>query len=536
MSASAHAVGAPAQDRLRLRSSVSGWSACAWGAIGVTATFIALTCWWLTQDRSIPIYDAGLHLKTAIIYHGMLSSGDLLGPFNNDLTYPPLAYLVGAFAMFIGGVNVFTAVSAENLVFVPLLALGCYQTGRLLFDDRAGLLAVIFVLGSPLMTGQLHVFALDAPETAMVALSMWLLLASEDFGRRRMAAWAGLAVGLGLLLKVTFPLFLAGIFFAALIRGGWRNWRNLAIFTAVALVIGTPWYLDHIPQWGKILTLAGTSSGAVPGNLPSTFSTDNLLWYFWSTLNSQLLAPLFLLVLGGTAWMIYDQVRGSDRRGLRLELLLGGFVAWLAISLTPHHDIRYDMPLMPYLAVVGTGWIIALPRAARLAATAVLVLAVAANTLGTTFGVGSQVETTLVQSPPATEALPERIVFYANQGGLGVAGPRRDGDLPGLLRALRRTGVRGVAWSRAQTREPDFSSEGLIPLALIAGLRYAKSLEPVESNPAVVGLIHAPVTPRTPPTCTQLSDGTGVWVLRGNLATRTLEFYCPFPYPHFYPA
>jgi hypothetical protein len=536
MSASAHAVGAPAQGRSRLRVSPQ-WSACARGAVGVTVTFIALTCWWLTQDRSIPIYDAGYHLKTAIIYHQMLSSGDLLGPFNNVLQYPPLAFLVGSFAMFIGGVDTFTAVGAENLVFVPLLALGCYQTGRLLFDDRAGLLAVIFVLGSPLMTGQLHVFALDAPETAMVALSMWLLLASEDFARRRMAAWAGVAVGLGVLVKVTFPFFLAGIVLTALARGAWRNWRNLAIFAAIALVIGAPWYIDQIPQFHEIFQLAGTNSGAAPGNLPATFSTANLLWYFWSTLNSQLLAPLFLLALGGTAWMIYDQRRDSNRRGLRLELLLGGFVAWLAISLTPHHDIRYDMPLMPYLAVVGTGWIVALPRAARFAATGVLVLAVLANTLGTTFGVGGQMETTLVHSPPATEALPDRIVFFSNQGGLGMAGPHRDGDVPGLLRALRRDGVQEVAWSLRQSQEPDFSSEGLIPLALIAGLEYSKELEAVEAvetSPAIAGLIHAPVTPRASPTCTRLRDGTGVWVRRGNVATGKFELYCPFPHPHFY--
>ena len=144
---------------------------------------------------------------------------------------------------------------------------------------------------------------------------------------------------------------------------------------------------------------------------------------------------------------------------MRLEFLVGGFVAWLAITLTPHHDIRYDMPLMPYLAVIGTGWIVHLPRVARLAATGVLVLAVAANTLGSTFGVGGQVEMTLVHSTPVTEAGPDRVVLYSNRGFL-VAGPQRDGDVPGLLQALRRNGVRVVAWSPSESQEPDFSSEG----------------------------------------------------------------------------
>src|ERR1700691_503585 len=116
-----------------LRIGVLGWSAYAWGAIAMAAGFIALTCWWLTQDRSIPIYDAGDHLEAALLFHQMLRTGNLLGPFNYESPYPFLAPLVGALAVFVGGVNVAAPIIGANLVFVSLLTLGCYQTGRLLF-------------------------------------------------------------------------------------------------------------------------------------------------------------------------------------------------------------------------------------------------------------------------------------------------------------------------------------------------------------------------------------------------------------------
>jgi hypothetical protein len=535
MSAATHAHVPPGAG-LKPRAAITRLSGFAWGAIGVTTAFIVLTCWWLTQDRSVPIYDAGYHLETAIDYHNMLRSGDLLGPFTNVLQYPPLAFLVGALAMFVGGVNVSSPVIAENLVFVSLLALGCYQTGRLLFGAPAGLLAVIFVLGSPLLISEFHTFLLDAPETALVAVSMWLILASEDFGRGRIAGFAGLAVGCGLLIKVTFPLFLAGIVVMILVRGGWRNWRGLAIFLAIALLIGAPWYLYHLSQLGEIAQLGGRVAGAAPGNEPATLSTASLLWYFWSTLNSQLLAPLFLLVLGGSIWTIAGVLRREEARALRLEFLAGGFVAWLAITLIPHHDIRYDMPLMPYLAVIGTGWIVHLPRPARLASTGVLVLAVAANTLGSTFGVGRQVELKLVHSPPATEASPDRIVLYSNTAGLGVGAPRRDGDVLALLHALRRNGVRAVAWSLRQSREPAFSLEGLRALALIAGL--SPSIEAGQATASSTGaaLIHRPSPPPAPGLCiTRLSDGSVVFVLRRSPASGKLLLYCPFLHPQYYP-
>jgi 4-amino-4-deoxy-L-arabinose transferase-like glycosyltransferase len=502
----------------------------------VTTVFIGLTCWWLTQDRSIPIYDAGYHLKTAIVYHGMLQSGNLLGPFNHVLKYPPLAFLVGAFAMFIGGVNVSTPIIAENVVFVSLLALGCYQTGRLLFGAPAGLLAVIFAVGSPLLIAQFHVFMLDAPQAAMVAVSLWLILATDDFSRTRLAGAAGVAVGCGLLVKSQFPLYVVGVVLAALALGGWRNWRGLVLFAAVAFVVAAPWYFDHLSYLHEIFRLAGTLPSAGAGTVQPTLSGANLLWYFWITLNSLLLAPLFLLVLGGSIWMIIAVYRREESRALRLEFLVGGFVAWLAISLTPHHDIRYSMPLLPYLAVVGTGWIVHLPRVARLAAAGLLVLAVAANTLGSTFGVGGQVEAKLVHFPSTTDPLSNRIVLYSNQGGLGVAGPRRDGDVPGLLRGLQRNGVRVVKWGAKESSEAGFSSEGLIPLAMIAGLEPASYALTLMGNPGNAVLVHDPITIGAPATCTRLSDGTGVWVLRANPAfSGRRELFCPFPSPHYYP-
>lgn len=523
MVARTHARGRPVPPRA-LTAAVSRFSGAAWGVVGVTLAFIGLTYWWLTQDRSIPIYDAGSHLATAIEYRNLFSTGDLkpLG----SLLYPPLAPLVGGAAALIGGVSVASPIIGANLVFVPLLTLGCYQTGRLLFGPRAGLLAAIFVLGSPLLIAQFHVFMLEAPETAVVAVSMWLLLASEDFSRTRVAGWAGLAVACGLLVKVQFPFIVAGIVLTALARGGWRHGRGLFTFAAIAFVIAAPWYLDHLSGLGMIAQLAGpTPQGAIPGNQPPTFSTTNLTWYLWSTLNTQLFAPLFAFLVAGAIWMVARVARDEDRRGPRLEFLIGGFVAWLATTLTPHHDLRYDMPLLPYLAILGTAWISYLPRAARLAAIVALGAAVAANTFAITFGVGGVAKVALASSLPATEDEPDRVVLYSNQGFL-VAGPQRDGDVQGLLAALRREGVVTVRFSAGESAAPDFSAAGLRALAKITGLTPLETGRATDDSTADA-LIHRMIEPGAPPTCTRLSDGTGVWTVRFDSAIHRRTLYCP---------
>jgi hypothetical protein len=223
--------------------------------------------------------------------------------------------------------------------------------------------------------------------------------------------------------------------------------------------------------------------------------------------------------------------RGSQR-DLRLEFLIGGVLAWLVVTLVRHHDIRYDMALLPYLAVVGAGWIPHLPRVPRIVAAVVLVGAVAANTLGTSFGVGGNVSVALVHSPPETQAVPDRITLYSNTGFL-VTGPQRDGDIPGLLRALRRNGVQIVTWNYS-INPPIFSYLGLQALALMNGLTPTPEESVANANTQAVALVNQPVSPSLPAPCTRLYDGTGVWVLRLKPGAQKLSPYCPLRTPHYY--
>ncbi len=533
MSASARALPVSEHERVRVRGlRLSGY---AWGALAATAIFFLLTCWWLTRDRSIPIYDVGDQLETALEYRGMLAAGNLFGPFTHTNVYPILGHIVGALGSLLGGINVASPVIAENLVFVPLLALGCYQTGRLVFGPLAGMLAVVFVFGSPLLISMFHVFLLDAPLTAMVAVALWLILASEDFSRLSTSAWAGLAVGLGLNVKVTFSLFLIGLVAVVLLHGGWRNWRGFAIFAAVALLVGTPWYLEHASELGRMIELASSGPGTPPGNIPPTFSTENLEWYFWSILNSQLLAPLFCIGLVGGVWTIVTVVRERGRHVARLEFLLGGLLAWFVITFPDsHHDIRYGMPMLGFLAVIATGWIAFLPRPGRRLATGAVVALALANTLAITFGVGGEAKVALASTPAPTEQLPDRVILFTTTGFL-VDAPARDGDVPGLLRSLSREGVHTVAWSAGQSELPDFSLAGLKPLAQIAKLVPVVTESPQYARSASVAtLLHEPLSARATAPCTRLSNNTGVWVVRYDTATRKLAMYCPSRSPQYY--
>ncbi len=517
------------------------WSVDAWASIAVTVLFIAITLWWLTQDRSIPVFDAGVRLHQAIIVYEELQSGNLGAAFTATTPYPPFSYLIGALGLWIGGIGIAPPIIAANLVFVSLLALGCYNVARLAFGSRAGLLAVIFALGSPLITAQFHVFMIDAPETAMVAVSVWLIIASEHFSHVWKSALAGFAVGLGMLTKEPFAFFIVGVVLVTLVRGGWRSWRGVVAFVLPVIVVAMPWYLSQLSQVNELAQAAANNQSVAlgPAIAPNRFSVANLTWYASNFVDTQLYAPLFIFAVVGFGWTVVGLMRRRPISPLSWELAIGILVSWLAVTVTFPHDPRYSMPILLYLAVLGVGWIVGLPRLWRLAATIVLVCIATANCLATSFGLGKPVTAKLPGAVSKFLAVSNKVTIYSNTGFL-VAGPQRDGDMLGLMRTLRRSGVVAVQWTNLGPHEPgpgftpDFSEAGLKALALIAKLSFEESSFSggLTMRDALLG--HGPVTRAEAPPCIRLSDGTGVWIRLGNPNSPNTKDYCPLRHPAFY--
>jgi hypothetical protein len=95
--------------------------------------------------------------------------------------------------------------------------------------------------------------------------------------------------------------------------------------------------------------------------------------------------------------------------------------------------------------------------------------------------------------------------------------------------------VQRVAFNNQGAPQADFSAEGLLALSLIAGLTAAPEAMLDSHAPArLVGLVHRPINSQAPPSCTRLSNGSGVWVVRFDRARRRLSFYCPSRDPDYY--
>jgi len=500
--------------------------------------------------------DAASHLITVAAYHDMLRSGDLAELLHRSGFYPPLAFITGAIAALIGGLNASAPIIGENLVYASMIALGCYQTGRLVAGPVAGFLAVVFVFGSPLLIEQFHVFMLDAPEAALVAVAVWLILASDRFRDLRTSAAAGLAVGAGMATKELFPFFVVGLLVVVLMREhGWRNVRGITVFAGCVFVIAAPWYLANLSDLGMYATAAGGNVDLPARGKPPLLSLSNAGWYLWAIVNGLLFAPLFAFAAIGTVRAIVATARRLLERdtprplgGVGPELLGGVLGGWLALTVTQHHDMRYSMGLLVYLAVLGTAWIVALRPWPRVVATAGLALAVLAATLGASFGVGGEVRLLLVGEPVLTDRSygippPSQLTLYADHDFI-VSGPRRLDDIPGLFTAMQGDGITGVAWDPSQGRRGDkiFDSQGIwlfvrfnnmetIDLGGTTLVMSEPTSPPKGSIFNVADPDHVYIRRDGPQAegspCLTLSDGTYLYLTRGNPFAGSGTPYCP---------
>jgi hypothetical protein len=490
----------------------------------------------------MPYGDAGFHILTALEFHDAIASGHWTAPFTADLTianvYPPLTPLLGALGLFVGGRSVAAPILTQNLLYVPLIAISCYRIAQRAYSPLAGCLAVAFALGAPLIAEQFHVFMLDAPLTALVAGTVWLVIESERFERLPIAAAAGVVAGVGLMSKQTFPVYVAGFILVVLCQGGaWRNIRGVGVFLVAAVLVAAPWYLGHAADFRVALQDAGHESNVPLLARPALLSASNLGWYFWALANGVLFTPLLTFSVIGIAMTTVAVVRNRSRPSLTLDLLGGLALTYVAITIMPHKDVRYAMPLLVFLAVLGTGWITWLGRRWRTAAIVALALAIAASTMGATFGIGFQHSGLLPgnwYAPRGQGVMPlNQLTFYSNHNYM-VSGPRRAGDLLGLFRELRAAGIRKVfVGSDAPAWDRDFNTNGLLLFFGIARLAPGENAPAGVPDSQLATLIHAPALGSAPP-CARLPNDGGVWIRLGRPSSLSRRDYCPRFHPSIY--
>ncbi len=406
-----------------------------WQTAGVAVVAVIIDAIWIASNHASPQWDQAHYLDLTLHYLQAVLSGG------------PVALARSVYQLDPGQAPLFPLLSVPfygladrglegplllNLAELPVLLFSTGYIASRLGGERARIPAVVAVATTPLLVGLLHQQLQDFTLVVVATLEIALLLRADSFRSVRTSLAFGLVGGVGVLVKVTFPIFVVGPLAVVILqiaagwtdlRGGpvtpggpeWRQVRNSAAAGAIAVALGSVWY---VPQWLPTLAYvrSATTGALAIGTGPSHPATwTNVARFTLGLVNGDLSWGLALVLIAGLALGV-PALAGVVRswRGVRRVAGTGLFVlAWVgvpfaSVALGRNQDVRLMAAAFPGIAVaIGVAVSTISPRLVRRTLVAATVAVGVAQTVVLTWPLGlpSPIGVIAVGTPVGTAAV-----------------------------------------------------------------------------------------------------------------------------------
>jgi 4-amino-4-deoxy-L-arabinose transferase-like glycosyltransferase len=309
---------------------------------------------WVVEQDSVPAAaDESGYYRAALAWREAFATRDLQYArallFHGD-PRPPLVPLLTGGLFALSGQGSIQLARHALLPFLWVAIIATFALGTRLGHRRStGLMAASLLAAYPQVLGFSRLYWMDLPLAGMTALCVFLMLWTEDLQRPGRCVLLGVGLGLGLLVKYSFAVFMIGPLGYALVRA-WRihPWRALARAGLLVLCAGGIaglWYGPTLgAAWFNFVYNQGT--GAL-GPRP-WWTLTNLITYARCLPTDQIgWVPLCALLLSLPPFW-----RGAA--GARAILVLWSVVPYLffTYALLGITWSRFTLPYLPALAII----------------------------------------------------------------------------------------------------------------------------------------------------------------------------------------
>lgn len=395
------------------------------------AFFLGVNVLWLRHDHSPPGWDDAFYLSHSLRLYDALTDGGVTAFGRQFLTgmreKPPLIAALPAPVYLVFGRKPRAAL-AVNLFALLLLLTAVFRLAWFYAGPRAGLIAAAVLGTMPMIYGLSHWYLVECGLTALVCLVIWLPAALE-LDAAVMAA-VGVFCGLGLLMKFSFPLYVA----APLAFLLWKRVRfaSLAALALPVAAIALPWYVLNFAGGLRTALKAGSSQTAQVYGTGEILSLADIAHYLRDVANCG--PTIYFVAFLIAAPFCYRFASKAARRGLLLAAIWTAPLILLAFG--HYRDLRYAAPLFPAVALaLGILLDAAIARLGAVAgASTLLILGLGfASMLQTSFGVRPLqlggllfVQPRFIYAGPAEPAIwPYREVLHDLYGSARFTGGER---------------------------------------------------------------------------------------------------------------
>ena len=336
-------------------------SISAQGRLAGVFTLVALAAlgFFEWKDGRPPTYDDAWYLETALRMFNALADGRLLellyqycGAFGGSKA--PLISLMALpfYALFGRHIDPTFCV---NGLFLVISSVCLYRLAARWYSPTVGLVALVVYQTFPVVVGLSRAYMTDYALAALVLGFVYCLDRSENLQRPVMNFLLGALLGLGLLMKVIFPVFIAAPLLLVWLSGRAARHRSEEFLTqyplsAIALVggvIASSWYALHLK------TVLAFAWGNAFGSIVTDYRAPGMWAWVRDYLASQGLSPYYTLgfICLVPLAIAIAAARGKAGWSPQLSLMLGWAAPLIAMMASQNSAIRLSLPILPVLAI-----------------------------------------------------------------------------------------------------------------------------------------------------------------------------------------
>lgn len=338
--------------------------------IAISLFFVLASFFWICQNEGPPKWDESWYLEESeILFKQLDTNGPVafLHSFSGAMRFKaPLITALPMPVYLVFGRGVVPAM-AVNMIAMAVLFIFLFLIAKTLFKSETGGLAAVFTAATmPYMFSIYRVFLVEGGLAAMVTVFLYLLLKSERLTKTGHTVLIGVVAGFGMLMKITFPVYVIGPVLAVLWPrfreegfASWKLWKRILGVALICVLIASIWYARNIKHILGFVAQAGYGEGAAAYGLGDVFSWQAISTYWIMNINSNLSVYYFFLVpvlLAILAIMRRNCLRAAFERNRFMLVFIGTwFLIPLAVfTLGVNKDFRFMIPaLLGFALLLG---------------------------------------------------------------------------------------------------------------------------------------------------------------------------------------
>jgi 4-amino-4-deoxy-L-arabinose transferase-like glycosyltransferase len=351
--------------------------------------YIAVTYFHLKANTAPPRWDDSWYLANSEIIFKAFQGNDVFSSMYFGVRNVNGFYLFSLFSRLMWGIKaplialitlpgylVFGS-GFRGLTITYFLLIVCFTWVYYKFTSRVSdrwtaFLATVITSTMPLTIGLSRMFLVEYGLMILTVLWVSLQLQSDNFRDRRFSIPLGIVLGFGMLMKVTFPIYVIGPILWGLISSvrtgnSKRQFLNLfgncMIVLLIGIVVMSSWYIKNINQVLINAFNSGFGSASQDYSLGSVFDINTLLKYWIGVINGGIsfyyfVILLFFFMIEMMKHILHVKKQTSqmvNKGGVRTQLPI--FIIWflvpfLIFSLGVNKDYRFLLPALPALGFI----------------------------------------------------------------------------------------------------------------------------------------------------------------------------------------